>query len=205
MTNLPRTFFAFTLTGVVLASLAGCRTPQSISSRQSEAFYGRAQARSLAEEMPVAGASPIPDAQVTPASATDIASSSEDSLVEDSGNDGGGADGVARLSSPALAANRAAPAGSASRPHIAPVQDTPNSLRPVTFSQAEPRMPVNDDGSPVGEPAISWMIGRESDKWPDEYLADGGDRGYPPPRYDDRPPPSRYEDDLPPPRYGDDH
>jgi uncharacterized repeat protein (TIGR01451 family) len=179
MTNLQRTFFAFTLTGATLASLVGCRTPQSISSSQSEAFYGRAQARSLVEEMPVAGASSIRDAEVTQASATAIASDSEDNLVSDSGNDGGGADGVARLSSPVLAANRAAPAGSASHPHIAPVQGTPNNLSPITFSQAQPRLPVNDDGSPVGEPAVSWMIGRESDKWPDEYLADGGDRGYP--------------------------
>lgn len=174
MTNLHRTSLATGLTAAFLTGLAGCRTPQAISHTQNEAFYERAAARNEAEETPVA--SPSQESRPGSVSVATIETASAETIE----NDGGGADGVARVLTPALAANRAAPAGSTTHPHIAPVLEEPTKeVRPVTFSQAEPRMPVNDDGSPVGEPAVSWMIGHESDKWPDEYLADGGDRGYP--------------------------
>ena len=87
----------------------------------------------------------------------------------------GRADGVARLSQPVLVANRVTPAGSLSRPHITPVP----GVQAVSFSHAEPRLLVDDDGQPVGDSRPAWMDGRPADLYPDEYLLDGGDRDKP--------------------------
>ncbi len=176
-----------TLTAAALSSLAGCRTPQSVSSIQNENFYERAEARSLADKAEEAvsespsrkSAEPgrillANSEQGEPASRQTADVSDADEGADE--NVGGGADGVARLLPPALAANRAAPAGSARRPHISPVVD---DARPVTFSQAEPRMPVQDDGSPIHDPSASWVTGGDHDRYPDEFILDGGDRDYP--------------------------
>lgn len=161
---------------IVLVSLAGCRSPHSTSSVHQASFYERAEARADAEE---------PQLERKEVTAPDLAIESSGKSVNDldiqltSANDTTlrgveGTDGVARLSPPAMVANRATPAGSAARPHITPVGDA----SPVSFSQAQPRMPVDDQGNVVHEPA-SWMTGTDADRYPDEYLVDGGDRGLP--------------------------
>ena len=166
-----------TLTAAALSSLAGCRTPQSVSSIQNENSYERAEARSLADKAEEAvsespsrkSAEPgrillANSEQGEPASRQTADFSDADEGADE--NVGGGADGVARL----------LPPGSARRPHISPVVD---DARPVTFSQAEPRMPVQDDGSPIHDPSASWVTGGDHDRYPDEFILDGGDRDYP--------------------------
>jgi uncharacterized repeat protein (TIGR01451 family) len=179
-----KTSCLLTLTAAALSSLAGCRSPQSIYNAN---FYERAEARALAEKAEGTASERPSESSAAPgrivlANSEQGEPNSEQAVKFSDANEsvnekdnGGGADGVARLLPPALAANRAAPAGSATRPHIAPVDE----LRPVTFSQAEPRMPVQDDGSPIHDPSASWVTGGDHDRYPDEYLFDGGDRDYP--------------------------
>ena len=52
-------------------------------------------------------------------------------------------------------------------------------MNAVSFSQPELRSEVNEDGSPLGTPDGSWVLGSQPEQFPDEYLLDGGDRGNP--------------------------
>jgi len=53
------------------------------------------------------------------------------------------------------------------------------ALQAVSFSQAEPRLAVDENGQRLLEPDASWMTGTDAQRYPDEYLFDGGDRGLP--------------------------
>lgn len=161
-----------------LTSLAGCQSPRALTTLEpaSRPAAGIALENELTEDSthgislashPAGESAPDPAGKSSDVNAHEISSG---------GDEGEGADGVARLSQPALAANRVAPAGSTVRPHITPVADH----RAISFSQAsEPRLPVDDDGQPLHDPSISWMTGDAADHYPDEYLIDGGDRDYP--------------------------
>lgn len=186
MTMTHRILFAASLSVAALFSVAGCRTPQATSSVQNADFHERVESRTQIAQQSEAGRAATTDtasdsnvSEQTDVSELDRTDSGFNAGTDDNEDaravEGGGADGVVRLSSPALAANRVVPAGSAARPHITPLAE----LQPITFSQAEPRMPVNDDGTPVHDPSVSWMTGGDHDRYPDEYLVDGGDRDYP--------------------------
>lgn len=53
------------------------------------------------------------------------------------------------------------------------------AIRAVSFSDAEPRLMVDENGRQLIEPDTSWMTGTDPQRYPDEYLVDGGDRGHP--------------------------
>ena len=55
----------------------------------------------------------------------------------------------------------------------------PGQIAQASFSAAEPRLTVNEGGAPIRDPESSWMTGTDVQRYPDEYLLDGGDRGYP--------------------------
>ena len=55
----------------------------------------------------------------------------------------------------------------------------PGQIAQVSFSAAEPRLTVNESGTPIRDPESSWMTGTDVQRYPDEYLLDGGDRGLP--------------------------
>lgn len=53
------------------------------------------------------------------------------------------------------------------------------AVRAVNFAEAEPRLVHDESGQVIIEPETSWMTGTDPQRYPDEYLVDGGDRGYP--------------------------
>jgi uncharacterized repeat protein (TIGR01451 family) len=53
------------------------------------------------------------------------------------------------------------------------------ALQAVSFSQAEPRLSVDENGQRILTPDASWMTGTDAQRYPDEYLFDGGDRELP--------------------------
>ena len=125
------------------------------------------------------------------------------------GVEGEGADGIARVATGKPAPHRAAPSGnqialtSYNAPPSTPISGTENgwlgssapsprfpgaiaarrhsdpALQAVSFSQAEPRLTVDESGQRILEPDTSWMTRSDADRYPDEYLFDGGDRGLP--------------------------
>ncbi len=119
------------------------------------------------------------------------------------GSEEEGTGGVARVRSAANAAGRATPgrlsqsAGGSPAPQ-ASAAFTPAEARvplnqqsayrganggarfaPASFSPAEPRQSVQDNGNAFQDPDTSWMTGSEAQRYPDEYLLDGGDRAHP--------------------------
>lgn len=72
-------------------------------------------------------------------------------------------DGVARIAAPT-------PIAVASRDPLA---------QAISFSQAETRQSVSEDGRVLSDPKSSWMNGAAWEQYPDEYLLTGGDRDHP--------------------------
>lgn len=72
-------------------------------------------------------------------------------------------DGVARIAAPT------------------PINRTPHDplVSAISFSQAEPRQGVSEDGRVLSEPNASWINGTAWQQYPDEYLLTGGDRNHP--------------------------
>lgn len=102
------------------------------------------------------------------------------------GSEEEGTGGVARTRSAANAADRATP-GRLSRgttftpaePRIAAPTSRHGRISPISFTPAEPRQTVQDNGQAFHDPDTSWMTGTEAQRYPDEYLLDGGDRAHP--------------------------
>ncbi len=87
------------------------------------------------------------------------------------GSEGESSTGVARV--PRTASNGSWNRAASGRlPRPAPIAQ-------VSFSAAEPRLTVNEGGAPIRDPETSWMTGTDVQRYPDEYLLDGGDRGLP--------------------------
>ena len=87
------------------------------------------------------------------------------------GSEGERPDGVARVPR-TVSTNSWNRATSGRLPRPAPIAQ-------VSFSAAEPRLTVNEGGAPIRDPETSWMTGSDVQRYPDEYLLDGGDRDYP--------------------------
>ena len=106
------------------------------------------------------------------------------------GVEGEGADGVVRV---AIASHRTTPSGypialaaynappnAVSHPQAGPaLRHVDRALQAVSFSQAEPRLSVDESGRRILDPNASWMTGTDAQRYPDEYLFDGGDRELP--------------------------
>ncbi len=109
------------------------------------------------------------------------------------GVEGEGADGIARVATGKPAPHRATPSGNQitlmsynappnqiSHPRaIAARRYSDPALQAVSFSQAEPRLSVDENGQRILTPDASWMTGTDAQRYPDEYLFDGGDRELP--------------------------
>ncbi|MBI1314180.1 hypothetical protein GC176_23035 [bacterium] len=114
------------------------------------------------------------------------------------GVEGEGADGVARVATGKPAPHRATPSGAsialmsysptaynappgeiAHPGAIAARRSADPTVQAVSFSQAEPRLSVDENGQRILEPDSSWMTGTDAQRYPDEYLFDGGDRELP--------------------------
>ena len=125
------------------------------------------------------------------------------------GVEGEGADGIARVATGQPAPHRATPSGnqialmsynapptpnasaansewlelSAASPQypgvIAARRYSDPALQAVSFSQAEPRLSVDENDQRILTPDASWMTGTDAQRYPDEYLFDGGDRELP--------------------------
>lgn len=57
-------------------------------------------------------------------------------------------------------------------------------VSPISFTPVEARRDISENGQILAGPDESWMTGTDAQRYPDEYLFDGGDRDLPV-RYDD--------------------
>ncbi len=165
-----RTSWILAISSLLAASMVGCQHNSHGTHRcKMGCQHGQCPSNGVtnADYTEPRGQSPD-DGDLEFFSTTDTAASANTERQPRRGSEAEGSGGVARTRSAANAAYRATPG----RPSSGAISRT-------SFSPAEPRAAVQDNGRAFHDPDTSWMTGTEAQRYPDEYLLDGGDRAHP--------------------------